>query len=318
MLQQSMRLIDLAPQEWFSNKETSSIWVSCYRIFRVSPDILETSKIINLLDVVVLPLWGTIHYIDSSQAKMVFITEEKCQIDTSLMCEKDTLEGAYVILISPYIIDGRERQEIEVRQSLQETIALLIAMNGRNAAFEFIFDNIIPMTGESTTAISQVSVNPLAFAAPDFSPERLSDIQNVAKAIDYLVPEEKNRIKLSLRWFESAMRKDGVDSFLSFWIALETLVMDNTDIRPINQSLANAYGVSIQEASKQFGVGRVFGLRSQIVHHGHIAPIHQNLERYMEALYSDLLLAELNLPSEHKAQLVLNDPEFDLISYVSV
>jgi hypothetical protein len=38
----------------------------------------------------------------------------------------------------------------------------------------------------------------------------------------------------------------------------------------------------------------------------------------LEALYNDLLLAELYLPSEHKAKLVLSDPGFDLLSYVAV
>ncbi|MEE3717863.1 hypothetical protein V2H45_14065 [Tumidithrix elongata RA019] len=318
MLQQSIRLIDLAPEEWFSSKETSSIWISCYRIFRVLPDNLATSGIINLPDVVVVPLWGQVRYTDASQAKIVFITEEKWEFDVSQIQEKDTLEGAYILLISPFVVDGQERPEPEVRQVLQETVALFMAMNGRNTAFELVFDNILPMTGEKTTVISPMVENPLWFSAPNFSSERLLDIQSVAKAIDHLPPEEKNRIKLSLRWFELAMRKHGVDSFLSFWIALETLSMDNTDIRPINKTLARVYEVSVQEANQQFGVGRVFGLRSKIVHQGHIASIHANLQRYLEALYSDLLLAELDLPSEYKAQLVLNDPEFDLISYVTV
>ena len=113
------------------------------------------------------------------------------------------------------------------------------------------------------------------------------------------------------------MRKHGIDSFLSFWIAIETLAMDDTDIRPINETLARVYQVSVQEASKQFGVGRVFGLRSKIVHHGHIASIHAKLKLYLEALYSDLLFAELNLPSEYKTKSMLNDPEFDLMSYIT-
>jgi len=318
MPQESIRLIDLAPQDWFSCKETSSIWVSCYRVFRVSPDSLAASGNISLPWAIALPLWGQVHYTDVSQAKIVHITEEEWEFDASQIQEKNTLEGAYIILIAPYAVDGHKRPETEVRQVLQETVALFMAMNGRNAAFELMFDNILPMTGENTMVISPVVENPLCFPAPDFSSMRLLDIQNVAKAIECLPLEERNRIKLSLRWLESAMRKHGVDSFLSFWIALETLAMDTTDIRAINQSLAKAYGVSIQDASQRFGVGRIFGLRSQIVHHGNIAAIHQNLEQYLEALYTDLLLAELHLPSEHKAQLVLSDPGFDLLSYVAV
>ncbi len=318
VLQGSVRLIDLAPKEWFSDKATSSIWISCYRVFRVSPDSLATLATINLPEVFAVILWGKVHYIDSSQAKITFITEGKWQLNASQIQEKDTLEGAYILLMAPYIVDGKERREIEVRQLLQETIALLMALDGRNAAFELIFDNIAPMTGENVTAISPVVENPLWFPAPDFSAKRLADIQDAAEAIDRLPEVERNRVKLSLRWFESAMRKSGVDSFLSFWIALETLAMDDTNIRSINEVLAHVYGVSIQEADSKFGVGRVFGLRAAIVHHGHIASIHANLQRYLEALYSDLFLAKLNRPSEHRAETMLNDPEFSLMSYVAV
>lgn len=318
MSQQPIRFIDMAPQEWFLNKEASSIWISCYRIFRVLPVSLQTCGIINFPEVVAFPLWGKVRYIDASQAKIVFLTEEQWEFDTSQIQGKETLEGAYILLITPYIVDGQERQETKVRQILQETIALLMAMNGRNTAFELIFDNIFPMTGENPTVISPAVENPLWFSKPDFSPKKLLDVQDAAKAIDGLPTEEKNRIKLSLRWFELAMRKDGVDSFLSFWIALETLAMDNTDIRPINEKLARIYGVSVQKASQEFGVGHVFGFRSKIVHHGHIASIDANLQRYLEALYSDLLLAELNLPSEHSAKNVLSDPKFDLMSYLSL
>ena len=151
MLQQSIRLIDLASQDWFSSKETSSIWISCYRIFRVSPSSLATFEVINLPNVVIVPIWGKVRYTDASQLKIVFITEEKWEVDASQVQEKETLEGAYILLISPYVIDGKERPESEVRQVLQETVALLMAINGRNTAFELIFDNIVPMTGENTT-----------------------------------------------------------------------------------------------------------------------------------------------------------------------
>ena len=192
-----------------------------------------------------------------------------------------------------------------------------MAMEGRNAAFELIFDNIAPMTGENLTVISPVVENPMWFKVPDFKPERLLKIQKAMETIHRLPQAERNRIKLSLRWFESAMRKSGVDSFLSFWIALETLAMDDTNIRPINETLAHVYGASTQEVAIKFGVGRVFGLRAKIVHQGRMASFHANLQRYLEALYSDILLAKLKLPPEHRAQNVLDDPEFDIMSYVT-
>ncbi len=82
-----------------------------------------------------------------------------------------------------------------------------------------------------------------------------------------------------------------MDAVLKHWVALETLVMPNTtDLRPVNEVLKRVYGKPMAEIQATFGVGRVFGLRAQIVHHGAIVPIDERLLRYLEALYADLLL----------------------------
>ncbi|RCJ30513.1 hypothetical protein A6769_33175 [Nostoc punctiforme NIES-2108] len=316
-INKSIRLIDLVPNEWFSVKEKSSIWISCYRIFRTLANFSSGCITIKLPNVSAVILLGKVHYLDSSLARIEYITEEQWSFDVSKIQERDTPEGTYLLLLTPFDIDGQEGNEPAVKQLLQETVALLISINGRNIAFEHIFDNIAPMNGGPLTVISPVSENPLWFPAFELSDNRISKITNAAKTIDLLPKEQGNRIKLSLRWFESAMRQSGVDSFLSYWIALETLSMDSTDIRPINEILAKIYGLSnFKEAKSTFGVGHIFGLRGLIVHQGQIIPIHAVLQKYMGALYTDILLEKLGLPSEYQTKAVLDDPTFDFQTYI--
>ncbi|MBD0325807.1 MAG: hypothetical protein ICV68_05215, partial [Pyrinomonadaceae bacterium] len=125
-------------------------------------------------------------------------------------------------------------------------------------------------------------------------------------------------IKLSLRWFESALYgKGGIDAYLKYWFAIETLGMPSTtNIRPLVESLSRAYGISHEEAQQKFSIGRLFGLRSRIVHEGQIISVHQNLTKYIEALYVDVLLEHLGLASEHRAEDVIDDPNFDLARYL--
>jgi hypothetical protein len=111
---------------------------------------------------------------------------------------------------------------------------------------------------------------------------------------------------LALHWFHLAMRDRGVDAFLKRWIALETLAMpDGTNIRPVNEALASAYGISYEEARDTYAVGRLAGLRARIVHHGEPLPIHSKLELYFDAVFYDVLMQLLGEPCDGRAASVL-------------
>ncbi|MFH1994183.1 MAG: hypothetical protein ABIJ24_00585, partial [Nitrospinota bacterium] len=81
---------------------------------------------------------------------------------------------------------------------------------------------------------------------------------------------------------------------------------------PLNESLANAYGISVPEASIKFGIGKIFGLRSRVVHNGEDIPIHSLLSEYLKSIYVDILLDQLGLKSQQRAGKIIDSPEFDL------
>ncbi|HLO88395.1 MAG TPA: hypothetical protein VK203_25785 [Nostocaceae cyanobacterium] len=313
------KVIDFVPDNWFSIKDKSSVWMRCYRIFRASTEIRSEPKVIEFTNVVIVILYGRVSYLDLSQVHEYVedSNDLSFKIDMSNMKKCSTNEGTYLVLLTPFDIDGKEGDEFAVKNLLQETVGLLMSLNSRNIAFEKIFDNVTPMTGNKEQFFSPVYINPLYFTPPKLSNQQLSEVINIEKVIYSLPKEQGNRIRLSLRWFESAMRQLGVDSFLSYWIAIETLGMENSDIRPINESLAKIYGLSnYKEANDTFGVGRIYSLRGKIVHDGYIIPIHEQLQRYMEALYSDILLEKLGFPSEYKTKTILEEPDFNFQEYV--
>jgi hypothetical protein len=63
-------------------------------------------------------------------------------------------------------------------------------------------------------------------------------------------------------------------------------------------------------------VGRIYGFRSRIVHAGEQTPIHPELSMYRRALFTDVLLQMLGLPSRQAAGTFMDNPwtsqEFDL------
>ncbi len=145
----------------------------------------------------------------------------------------------------------------------------------------------------------------------------VSEITKADRAITTLQEPAKNRVHLSLRWLTSALNHRGVDAFVEYWIALETLSMPNTsDIRPLVNNFVDIYNLSYDEAKERFGIGKLFGLRSRIVHDGQIVPVHAQLLSYLEALYADVLFAHLELPSEERAGSMLNTPGYILDEYL--
>ena len=111
---------------------------------------------------------------------------------------------------------------------------------------------------------------------------------------------DSDRIRLSLRWLDDAKRTDGVDSFIKFWVRLETLSgADREDDVPklLRDALGAIYGVDSSAATERFDMGRVDGLRSLIVHQGQRVEISPLLLRYLNAVYLDVLAHTLGVAS---------------------
>jgi len=315
---ETRRLIDLAPHSWFTHTDGSSIWVTGYRGLRVPKENFALGpKVVDFNEVRAIVLYGALKYIDASQAKIEVITDNQWHIDVSKIQERETSEGVYLLFLAPFAVDGQPGNEPATREKISTAAGLFAAFNGRNIVYERLFDNIIEMSDGRSSAFSPVFENPMWFIPPDLSDARLDIISKADRAITTLPEPDRNRIRLSLRWFEQALYESGVDAYLKYWIALETLAMpDTTNIRPLNESLSRAYNLSCEAVRDRFAIRKLFGLRGRIVHDGQLVPIHANLLRYLEALYADVLLVHLDLLCDRRAASVMDDPEFTLNEYL--
>jgi hypothetical protein len=198
--------------------------------------------------------------------------------------------GTFVVLATPHSREGESGDEGVSRERLKTAAGLLGAVMGRNAVFESIFDVEMDLKGNAAGVRSPTFENPAAFRSIDFLSNRLDILALCAAQLASLSPDVRHRVRLSLRWLYEAMHEmDGVFAFLKYWIAIETLAMpDGTDIRPVTQQLAESYGKPESEARDFFAVGRLFGLRSEVVHQGLTPRINQHLLAYIEGVYVDL------------------------------
>lgn len=315
--EETLRLIDVAPSTWFTQSEGSSIWISGYRMFRVTrDDLLSGPKTFDLNQVRGIILYGRVKYPNSLELETT--DDHQIQFTVPDPVFGETKEGTYLLLLTPLHVDGQQGNELIVKERIGAAVGLLSVFNGRNMVYERLFEFVTDMQDGRTVTLSPVTEHPLHFDAPDINEARLSTISEADQVISDLPELDRNRIRLSLRWFESALYAGGsVDAYLKYWFAIETLGMPNTtNIRPLIESLSRAYSLSYEEAQTRFSIGRLFGLRSRIVHDGQIVPIHQRLSSYLEALYADILNEQLGLSSEHRADRVLNDSAFELNQYL--
>jgi len=127
----------------------------------------------------------------------------------------------------------------------------------------------------------------------------------------------RNRIHLSLRWFTAADRENGVDAYLKYWIALETLATNTTNINSLNDTLAATSKVSSQKAKQDFRASRLFDLRGRIVHGGYQKGLDAWLLKYIESLYIGALFQKIGMECERRAEYLLEDGKFEVSKYFS-
>jgi hypothetical protein len=202
---------------------------------------------------------------------------------------------------------------------IEETVGLLIAFEDTRLVLDQLFEAAVTPGPPVTLTVGPPPVRIVDMKEADVSDQRLKAIAQARSAIDAFDEAKRNRLLLSLRWFENATARAGssseVDVLLAYWIALEALAMpDDTNIKPLNETLAVIYGGDATAAKARFLTGKLCGLRSAIVHDGKRATATNGILRHLECLYVDVFFEEVGLPTEHRAAdfLASHDVEADL------
>jgi Apea-like HEPN len=312
------RIMDLISPNWFKDVNKSSIWIVGYRMMQVTQEDFIQSQpmqsIIDLGEVRVIFNYGSLTYMDASNI-FDFGQDHARRSDYSKFESKETNIGGWTILITPYVCDGVQRSELEIRNSIIVAEGILSALNSSNMVYEKVYENIVELSPIKTTAFSPTFLT--SYRPPNLQAPALQLLSHASVNMQALPENVRNRVELSLRWYSKSLVQ-GLDGFLSIWISIEVIGMpDTSDVKPAVQSLAQIYQVDYQTAKDRFQLGRIHGFRSKIVHNGKMFPIHFLLISYLQAIYVDLLAETLKLPHERRAETVLDDPQFNLGKFIN-
>lgn len=310
-------IVDLAPDDWFLDKDRSSILVRVYRSFMANKDDFAQLTGFNLLNVRVFPVLGSLTYNKTDDPVINNSDDGNITVNMGRVRRENTPEGTYLVFITPLDIDGVKGNEEVARERIKSAVGFLLASLGRNIAPIFIYESIDAMAGNSTSITSKVINNFAYYGAPDLSPASRTRIYQFNDTLNNLDARIRDRVRLASRWFEDATNSMGLDRFLKCWFAIEILGMpDDTNIRPINEALARSYNLSLAEAAERFKIGRIFGLRSRVVHNGQVFVPSDLLLLYLEGLFWDISADLLGLQCEQRANEAMQKPDFDLVSFL--
>lgn len=302
-----MNIKDLIPAAWQGHQ----IWMSSYRAYGVPQNKLLAPDPFELLNVRCQLFWG-----GAPSWKTRVRMEPRVDGGVLINVEDEGFQqapdGPFLMLMTPTEYAEGTTAEEETRSRLRSVLALLHLALGRNIAFDPLGDLILTSSGD-VTAMTPALRNPTYDPPPNLPGERRQLISGLEGAISGLDEQQRNRMELSLQWFFRAEEThQGVDGFLMHWFALESLAMPGSEkIGALEKQLAEVYQLNQSDVRERFRLGKLYGLRGDIVHHGYHAPIHSRVLDFMAAMYWDLLLANLNLAPYRAAGAILAAHDID-------
>lgn len=280
----------LLPEDWAK----SELFVVGYQAFGVPQRDLAQPLLLSLGDVLVILVFGSLTY-RTVRSMRLSQSADANQFEARMDVgePRDPPVGPHAVFFTAH------DDEPAARQRITAAAGFLAAFQGKDIVYERLFE-----LAEAPGKMSQYSPSiemPGMHGTPNLAHTYLGFIASAHAALGRMEPATQNRINLALRWFDAAMRERGVDAFLKYWLAIETLAMpDGSNIRPIIETLASVYEVSYEEARERFLIGRLYGRRSRIVHQGEIDAVHADVLVYLFAVFIDLLRAELQIGPAHR------------------
>ena len=309
----TFKLRDVAPEEWGVASGGGSLWLSCYRMFLVERSAVMRHPFwtLDAFGCRAIAFLGKPQYWHPGEFSIA-PSDGRSPLRFELRDPKNVEAelGTYLLVITPFPNDPVPEDEPNTKRRIAALITLVRLRLGRNAAFDLLFENQRSPDGKAHAA-TPGRENPVFFGAPDMSQEANASVEALARAIEG--SERRDALLLSLRWLDQSLSASGVDAFLRLWVALEIVGMpDETNVHPLVETLAGAYGIDYPTARTRFLIGPLHGVRSAIVHDGYTGPLGGLLSKYLQAVFIDVLREKLRLDCLGETDAFLNEFGRDL------
>ncbi len=288
------RLVDLARRRW---PDVTHVRMRIYVMGATTRT--EQLLVVNVDEAIALLRHGSLRY-PTRPSFAPDSTGREFEITAPEM--REIADGDFLILMTTALPES-VFDEPAGRARLDTAAALFASLVSPNAILRELCEHV-----ESVLRV-EVVVPGEAIRLPGWHDAVLLDesrcrvLHGASEAIVALAEKRRNRIRLALRWYASALSgMDHVDNFVRIWVGLEALAGSSGGV---SAALASAYSIGRADAEKRFGVNGLYVWRCNIVHRGDRPSIDAELLRIVGAIFEDVLLQQLGQPSEERAERLL-------------
>jgi hypothetical protein len=312
----------LAPVEWFTKPNESSVWLRIYTCLFIPHDdfakaltsmfgVPREGSIAVRLGGRLIYAFGRANDIIVPQSTFDITSADSGQLQIAVKIDsKELPDTPSVFLATPYRTDGNPGDEASARSCLDEVAALICIHAGQNLMRQVVFEGEVEATGGQLNVSGEPMKMPQPAEGPFLGAQNGDDIYEIAGALRALTDENKRRrLLLALQLIDRAMRGDF--GFLEYWTALE-VVCDGGANR-IKTTLSKVYRIrSHNKAAEVTRLAVIAQWRHDYVHKGVKPTMNADVERYLQLLFLDTLRFELGLPSRGHLSAIQKSANFDL------
>lgn len=296
-----VNLSEFAEDEWFADRSKSTYWLRIYTslglthkdFFPAIKDVYEridrdppVRMYFGQIDGLEVPIFRINMYVNEDGITAININSDNHKIDKS----------NHVWFATPYKIDGDPGNHVETNRYLNRIESLIVLHMGQNFLRDIVFDGEVNAYDGNFSVASQAIKMPQMPEGPFLHKQNWQDIEEIETSLSSAPIEIRNRLQLSLEFFERGVRED--DGFFEYWTALEILC--NGKAQTIRSKIQKCYKLKhVKEAEERSGFKSIAKWRHDFVHKGDRPNVSSDVERYIQLLYLDLLRQELKLQPRH-------------------
>lgn len=282
-----------------------------YRILTPETTELIQPRYVELVEAVGVIWYGQFRFLSKPSVRIEVVRGEDGLADWSHRITQQggawqtTPSQANLLLLIPTLLDQHAEESASVETRLESTAGLFSSLIGYETTYEFVAQQLVDLRSNEVSSTGAWSRSIRGMHTPGLGSSALSEVRdgmaNLARK------PERDRYRLSLRWFEQSLVGQSSDRYLKLWLALETLAMPETsNIRPVKDKLARIHGIDKIRSEDLLHVGWLHAVRARIVHDGEMreALIDPYVPHLM-AIYTDLLREALHLPPNRSREEVL-------------
>jgi len=193
----------------------------------------------------------------------------------------------------------------------REIEGVICSLYGKDFLGKKVFTQEV--NNDKSVVLTPGFLNPYYRITSDIDESNIISLSVFENKMNGLSNNDRHAIMRSLAWLSDSTKSFTSDSFLRLWIALEIgFTKSDNAVKEIRNNIAKAYDIDNGKVDYYFNLGKIYGLRCEIVHRGKNPPIDGSILDMMYYIYTDLLFFKLTGQKDKRAMNYLSKKSINL------